>query len=78
MAEQRLVPNDANQLLLAATYLEWWRDGTIADAEPPEDINTIIGTLQRMADQIERGAPDDWESGQVPMQHQLPDDPRDD
>jgi len=50
-------------LLRAATYLKWWRDGAIIGQEPPpDDISDIIVTLEQLADQLERGVPDEWES----------------
>jgi hypothetical protein len=49
----------AEQLLRAATYLKRWRDGAIADAEPPEDIGELIITLEQIADQLQRLALND-------------------
>jgi hypothetical protein len=53
--------SDAEQLLLAATYLKWWRDGVVADTDVLEDIGQIITTLERLAGQLERGVIDDEE-----------------
>jgi hypothetical protein len=41
--------NSRDALLCAVTYLEWWRDGTIADAELPDDIDAVIAALQQRA-----------------------------
>jgi hypothetical protein len=32
-----------------ATYLKWWRDGAIVEAELPEDIGDIIIILEQLA-----------------------------
>ncbi len=49
-------------LLRAATYLKWWRDGAIAEAQQPDDIVEIIVALEQLAAQLDRGVPDEWES----------------
>jgi len=35
--------------LRAATYMKWWRDGAIADADLPEDLAEIIVALEQLS-----------------------------
>jgi hypothetical protein len=44
--------NASDALLRAATYVKWWRDGAIAEAELPDDINDVIQLLERVAVQF--------------------------
>ena len=39
-------------LLRTATYLKWWRDGAIANAQPPADIGELIVALEQLAEQL--------------------------
>jgi hypothetical protein len=57
---------DAREALLrAATYLKWFRDDAInLEVPPPEDLNEIIGILEQLADQLERGRTEDPEFDQ--------------
>jgi len=66
-------PSDA--LLRAATYLKWFRDRAITpETEPPDDIVEIIVALEQLAEQLERGVPDEWESVESRAQVPLPED----
>jgi hypothetical protein len=47
----------ADALLRAATYLKWWRDGAIAQAEPPEDLGALIILLERVAVRLQQPGP---------------------
>ncbi len=47
-------PRPADLLLRAATYLKWWRDGAIADADLPEDLAEIIVALEQLAAELQR------------------------
>jgi hypothetical protein len=59
------VTDTSEVLLRAATYLKWWRDGAIAGHEPPpDDIGEMIIVLEQLANQLERGVPDEWESAE--------------
>jgi hypothetical protein len=67
------MPSDSEQLLRAATYLKWWSDGEIAGAEVPGDIGQLIVLLERLAGQLERDVPDEWESA-PPRGFEAPED----
>jgi hypothetical protein len=68
--------SDAAALLRAATYLKWWRDGAIAEAEPPDDIGELIITLEQLA-AAEPEATDDLELVELPQATRLQDEPPD-
>ena len=60
MVEKKLPEKDGytmdrqEALLRGATYLKWWRDGAIAEADVPDDIGEIIVALEQSAEQFER------------------------
>jgi hypothetical protein len=41
-------------LVRGATYLKWWRRDAITQAKPPDDVNTIITTLESLAGFMQR------------------------